>query len=155
MHIWIKTEMTVQTSFDTLSEKKVQKLQFWVSLPAITEPGAPLSTLHRSGRLTAELDKVHRTGSFTDMFTHATLSDEVLVSVSATSHGIHSTSEAGQLYSYCILNYQDSGFYRTLVFLRDLFVLFTKRMKRIQSITLCTYGLRHLKGYHKVQMYII
>lgn len=36
---------------------------------------------------------------------------EVLVSVSATSHGIHSTSEAGQLYSYCILNYQDSGFY--------------------------------------------
>lgn len=56
------------------------------------------------------------------MFAHATLSDEVLVSVSASSRGIHFTSEAGQLYSYCILNYQDSGFYGTLVFLRDLLV---------------------------------
>lgn len=27
----------------------------------------------------------------------------------ASPRGIHSTSEAGQLYSYCILNYQDSG----------------------------------------------
>lgn len=83
------------------------------------------------------------------------VSDEVLVSVSASSNGIHSTSKAGQLYSYCILNYQDSGFYRTLVFLRNLLVLFTNRMKRIQSITLCTYGLKHVKGYNKVQMYII
>jgi len=74
---------------------------------------------------------------------------------SASSHGIRTTSKAGQLYSYCILNYQDSGFYRTLVFLRDLLVLFSKRMKRIQSITLCTYGLKHFKGYNKVQMYII
>lgn len=88
------------------------------------------------------------------MFTHATLTDEVLVSVAAASHGIRSTSEAGQLYSYCILNYQDSGSHGTLVFLRDLLVLYTKRI-RIQSITLCTYGLRHFKGYHKVQMYII
>lgn len=88
------------------------------------------------------------------MFTHTTLADEVLVRVAAASHGIHSTSEASQLYS-CILNYPDSGFHRTLVFLRDFLVLYTKRIKRIQSITLCTYGLRHFKGYHKVQMYII
>lgn len=126
--------------FRHMKWEKGTKIAVLVFLSAIAEPGAPLPTLHTSGRLTAELDKLHRTGNFTDMLTHATLSDEVLVSVSATSHGIRSTSEAGQLYSYCILNYQDSGFYRTLAFLRDLSVLFTKRMKRIQSITLCTYG---------------
>lgn len=59
------------------------------------------------------------------------------------------------MYSYCILNYQDSGFYGTLMFLSDLVVLIAKRIKRIPNITLCTYGLKHFKGYNKVQMYII
>lgn len=101
---------------------------------------------------TTELDELDRTGKkklHRRVHAKPPLPDEVLVSVTATSHGIHSTSEAGQLYSYCILNYQDSGFLRDpRVFKRPLSPSSRrekKRMRRIQSITLCTYGLRHFK----------
>lgn len=115
---------------DTLSKKKEQKLQVWVSLFAITKPGMPLSTQCINGRLTSQLVKLDRTGNFPDMFTHMPPFLDGTGQCSASSHGIHSTSEAGQLYSYCILNYQDSGFYGTLVFLRDLSVLFAKKNEK-------------------------
>lgn len=64
------------------------------------------------------------------MFTHAALSDKFLVIVSASSHGTHFTSEAGQLYSYCILNYQDFEFYGDpRVFKRPLSPLHKKNEK--------------------------
>lgn len=90
VHSWLKTKMTNQTCL--WCREKKQKLQVWVSLSAISKPGTPLPALQTSVRLTTELD---RTWNSADVSTRANVSDEVLVSVSATSHGIHSTSEAG------------------------------------------------------------
>lgn len=67
------------------------------------------------------------------------------------SHGIHSTSEARTVVQ--LLYFELSGLWVSqapCVFKRPLSPL-NKKNEKIQSIMLCTYGLRHFKGYHKVK----
>lgn len=70
-------------------------------------------------------------------------------------------TEAAQLYSCCILNHRGGGSPR-----KPLPLCFEqtppsrprhkKQRKDLTTLmTLCTYGWRRFKGYHKVQMYII
>lgn len=85
-----------------------------------------------SERLGTKRRRTVRTGNFIGMSTHAPhplFRESAGQRFGQLTQGIHSTSEAGQLYSYCILNYQDLGFYCTLVFLRDLLVLLTLKKK--------------------------
>lgn len=87
-HVYVNKNRNDRSNI-VLHEKGRKKMQFWVSLSAITKPGVPPFNSAYTWQVNYRaIDKLDRTGNFTDMFTHA-LSDKVLVSVSATRHSLH------------------------------------------------------------------
>lgn len=107
-----------------------------------------------------EPDRLDRTGNFPDMFPHVNplffFADEVPVSVQP----VHMAFTPPLKRVTCTVSVY--WIIRTLwtlwdphAFERSCSLHREKNGKEFQNATLCTYGLKHFKGYNKVQMYII